>query len=118
VYVQPFPGPGGKWQISTEGGSQAVWRRDGREIFYRSGEKMVAVEVETDPSLRLSKPEVLFEGRYEGATGWFGYADYDVTADGQRFLMIRSDEEPAPTRIQVVLNWAEELKAKVPPSGR
>jgi hypothetical protein len=61
---------------------------------------------------------MLFEGRYEGAVGWFGYANYDVSADGQRFLMIRSEEEPAPTRIHVVLNWAEELKAKVPSGGR
>lgn len=59
---------------------------------------------------------MLFEGPYERATGgWFGYADYDVTADGQRFLMIRSEEEPAPTRIRVVLDWAEELTKKVPP---
>ncbi len=118
VYVQPFPGPGGKWQVSTEGGRQAVWARNGREIFYRSGDKMMAVEVETEPSLSLSKPEILFEGRYEGAAGWAGYANYDVTPDGQRFLMIRSEEEPAPTRIHVVLNWAEELKAKVPSGGR
>lgn len=112
LYVQPFPGPGGKWQVSTEGGLQVVWARNGREIFYRDGDKMMAVEVETEPSFRLSKPKMLFEGRYEGAVGWFGYANYDVTADGQRFLMIRGEEEPAPTRIHVVLNWAEELKAK------
>ena len=118
VYLQPFPGPGAKWQVSTEGGRQSVWARNGREIFYRSGDKMMAVEVQTEPSFRLSKPKMLFEGRYEGADGWFGYANYDVTADGQRFLMIRSEEEPAPTRIRVVLNWAEELKAKVPSRGR
>ena len=117
VYVQPFPGPGGKWQVSTEGGSQGVWARNGREIFYRSGDKMMAVEVETEPSFRLSKPKMLFEGRYEG-DGWLGYANYDVTPDGQRFLMIRKEEEPAPTRIRVVPNWAEELKAKVPSGGR
>ena len=116
VYVQPFPGPGGKWQVSTEGGDEAVWARTGREIFYRSGDKMMGVDVETEPSFRLSKPKMLFEGRYEGF-GWYGYANYDVSPDGQRFLMIRSEEESAPTRIHVVLNWAEELKAKVP-SGR
>jgi serine/threonine-protein kinase len=118
VYVQPFPGPGGKWQVSTEGGSQAVWARNGKEIFYRSGDKMMAVEVETEPSVRLSKPKMLFEGRYEGATGSLGYARYDVTPDGQRFLMIQAKEEPAPNRIRVVLNWAEELKAKVAPGKR
>ena len=60
---------------------------------------MMAVELETEPSFRLSKPKMLFEGRYDLAGGWFGYANYDVTPDGQRFLMIRSEEEPAPTRI-------------------
>ncbi len=118
VYVQPFPGPGGKWQVSTEGGNQAVWARNGREIFYRNGDKMMAVEVETEPSFHLSKPKMLFQGSYAGADGWFGYAGYDVTSDGQRFLMIRTEEEPAPTRIRVVRNWAEELKAKVSSSGR
>ncbi|MGH9389039.1 MAG: hypothetical protein ACRD1Z_05435, partial [Vicinamibacteria bacterium] len=114
VYVRPFPGPGATWQVSTEGGYQPVWARNGKEIFYRNGDKMMAVQVETKPSFQLSKPEILFEGRFEGATGWFGYANYDVTPDGQRFLMIRAEEESAPTRIHVVLNWAEELKEKVP----
>ena len=112
VYVQPFPGPGGKWQVSTEGGSQAVWDRNGREIFYRNGDKVMAVKVETEPAFRLSKPIMLFEGRYEGAAAW-GYANYDVAPDGH-FLMIRSEKESAPTRIHVVLNWAEELKRLVP----
>lgn len=75
---------------------------------------MMAVEVETEPSFHLSKPKMLFEGRYAGDGGWFGYADYDVSPDAQRFLMIRVEEEPAPTRIRVVRNWAEELKAEGP----
>jgi hypothetical protein len=118
VYVQPFPGPGGKSQVSTEGGRQPVWARGGKEIFLRNGDKMMAVQVETKPSLKLSKPEILFEGRYERNAGWYGYANYDVTPDGQRFLMIESEDEPAPTRIHVVLDWAEELKKKVPPATR
>lgn len=109
VYVQPFPGPGRRWQISTEGGRQAVWAKNGREIFYRSGDKMMAVEVATEPSFSLSRPKMLFEGNYAGDIEWFGYANYDVAEDGQSFLMIRSEEESAPARIHVVLNWAEEL---------
>jgi hypothetical protein len=112
VYVQPFPGPGGRWQVSTEGGRQAVWSRTGREIFYRSGDRMMAVKVQTDPSFALSKPEVLFEGRYAGGIEWYGYADYDVSPDGRRFLMIPIEDESAPTRVHVVLNWAEELKTR------
>jgi serine/threonine-protein kinase len=110
VYVQPFPGPGGRWQISTEGGRQAHWAEDGREIFYRSGDKMMAVGVETEPSFRVSRPKVLFEGSYAGGVEAFGSPNYDVTPDGQRFLMIRTEQESAPTRIHVVLNWAEELE--------
>ncbi len=120
VYVQPFPGPGGKWQVSTEGGTQPVWARDGSAIFYRSGDKMMAVAVDTKISLRLSKPEVLFEGRYAGGGSgwWFGYANYDVTPDGQNFVMIRNEEESAAARIHVILHWAEELKGKVPAVAR
>ena len=114
IYVRPFPGPGGKWQVSTEGGVQPVWARDGKEIFFRSGDRMMAVDVETKPSLRFSKPKVLFEGRYAGAAGWWGYANYDVTPDGQRFVMIGNEEESVPARIRVILNWAEELREKVP----
>ncbi len=54
VYVQPYPGPGGKWQISTDGGSEPVWNRNGREIFYRSGPRMFSVPVTTDAGLRLA----------------------------------------------------------------
>jgi serine/threonine-protein kinase len=114
VYAQPFPGPGRRWQISTDGGRQAVWAKSGREIFYRSGDKMMAVEVETEPSFKLSRPKVLFEGNYAGDIEWFGYANYDVSEDGQSFLMIRTEEESAPARIHVVQNWFEELKQRVP----
>jgi serine/threonine-protein kinase len=117
VYVQPFPGPGGRWQVSTEGGRQAHWAKNGREIFYRSGDKMMVVEVETNPSFRVSRPELLFEGNYAGGVEAFGSANYDVTADGRRFVMIRTEEETAPTEVHVVLHWAEELKGMRPPPG-
>jgi len=50
IYVKPFPGPGGKWQVSTDGGSEAVWNPNGKEIFYRNGNKMMAVAVTTEPA--------------------------------------------------------------------
>jgi hypothetical protein len=117
VYVQPYPGPGGKWQISTEGGSEPVWNPNGRELFYRSGGKMMAVDIATQPGFAAGKPRMLFEGRYEPAP--FPAANYDVSSDGQRFLMLKPTEpaEAAPTQINVVLNWFEELKQKVP-SGK
>jgi eukaryotic-like serine/threonine-protein kinase len=117
VYVQPYPGPGGKWQISTEGGDEPLWNRNGRELFYRSGDKMMAVEIATQPAFAAGKPRKLFEGRYESTAGG-PRTDFDVSPDGQRFLMVRTNEqESAPTQINVVLNWFEELKQKVP-SGK
>jgi serine/threonine-protein kinase len=113
IYVQPYPGPGGKWQISTEGGTEPVWNRNGRELFYRSGGKMMAVDIATQPTFASGKPRVLFEGQYSPAPGTT--PNYDVSPEGQRFLMVKgSEQEAAPTQINVVLNWFEELKQKVP----
>jgi eukaryotic-like serine/threonine-protein kinase len=112
IYVRPYPGPGGKWQISTEGGSEPVWNPKGRELFYRVGKKMMAVDVATEGAFSAGKPKVLFEGTYVPTPRSF--PDYDVSPGGQRFLMLKADEEATPTQINVVLNWFEELKQKVP----
>jgi serine/threonine-protein kinase len=115
VYIRPFPGPGAKWLVSTEGGTNPVWARSGRELFYRNEGKMMTVGIETEEPLRLSKPKLLFEERLlQQAEGVFGVAQYDVAKDGERFVMIRDDaEDRPPVRIHVVLNWAEELKQQV-----
>jgi serine/threonine protein kinase/Tol biopolymer transport system component len=114
IYVQPYPGPGGKWQISTEGGTEPAWNPNGRELFYRSGDKMMAVDIATRPSFTVGKPQMLFEGPYMPTP--LTNPNYDVSPDGQRFLMLKPSEsaEAAPTQINVVLNWFEELKQKVP----
>jgi eukaryotic-like serine/threonine-protein kinase len=114
IYVQPYPGPGGKWQISTEGGTEPVWNRNGRELFYRSGDKMMAVDIATQPGFSAGTPRMLFQGSY--VTPASTYANYDVSPDGQRFLMLKPSEGglAAPTQINVVLNWFEELKRRVP----
>jgi Tol biopolymer transport system component len=114
IYVQPYPGPGGKWQISTEGGTEPVWNPNGRELFYRSGDKMMAVDIATLPSFAAGKPRLLFEGKYVPTP--LTNPNYDVSPDGQRFLMVKpsEQEQAAPTQINVVLNWFEELKQKVP----
>ncbi len=115
IYVQPYPGPGGKWQISTEGGSEPLWKRDGQELFYRNGEQMMAVDITTQPSFSPGTPNLLFEGEYF-ANGGVRRANYDVTPDGQRFVMIKAAEkdEGQKSKINVVLNWFEELKRLVP----
>jgi serine/threonine-protein kinase len=114
IYVQPYPGPGGKWQISTEGGTEPVWNPNGRELFYRSVDKMMAVDIATQPSFAAGKPRMLFEGHYLPTPATF--PNYDVSPDGQHFLMLKPNEQAqaAPTQINVVLNWFEELKRRVP----
>ncbi len=113
VYVQPYPGPGGKWQISTDGGMDARWSANGRELTYRNGDKMMAVDITTQPAFSAGKPKMLFEGPYMPPSPTFSY--YDVSADGQRFLMLKPVEQAqAATQIVVVQNWFEELKQKVP----
>jgi len=114
IYVQPYPGPGGKWQISTEGGTEPAWNPNGRELFYRSGNKMMAVDITNQPAFAVGRPRLLFEGQYLTTVATF--PNYDVSPDGQRFLMLKpvEQEQAAPTQINVVLNWFEELKQKVP----
>ncbi len=114
VYVQPYPGPGGKYQISAEGGTEPAWNPNGRELFYRSGDKMMAVDITTQLGFAAGNPRMLFEGQYVLTPGT--YPNYDVSPDGQRFLMLKPSDsaEAAPTQINVVLNWFEELKQKVP----
>jgi serine/threonine-protein kinase len=115
IYVRPFPNASkGRWQISTGGGEKPLWGPDGRELFYMtpSGRLMV-VPLQTDPSFATGSAEFLFVETYhvrdEGRT-------YDISPDGQRFLMIKEskDDSSAPRSMTVVLNWFEELKARVP----
>jgi serine/threonine-protein kinase len=112
IYVRPYPGPGGKWQVSTDGGTEPVWNPRGGELFFRAGNKMMAVDVTTEGTFSAGKPKVLFEGTYVPTPRSF--PDYDVSPDGQRFLMLKATEQTAPMQINVVLNWFEELKQKVP----
>jgi serine/threonine-protein kinase len=114
VYVQPYPGPGGKWQISTDGGTEPIWNPTGRELFYRDGSKMMSVEVSTQSGLTTGKPRMLFEGPYQPSPATT--PNYAVSPDGQRFLMLKfvGTPEEAPMQINVVLNWFEELKRRVP----
>jgi len=117
VYVRAFPGPGGRVQVSTDGGSHPSWSVNGRELFYRNGDRMMAVSLSTEPELTPSRPVQLFEGRY-GQSPLFIVQEltyYDVARDGGGFVMIRPVEsESEPTQLEVVLNWSEELKTRVP----
>ncbi len=110
VYVVPFPGPGPKWQVSVGGGGYARWRRDGKEMYYRSLDaKIMAAEVNAgDGKFEVRNVHALFQTRF--ASG--GNDSYDVTADGQKFLIITSSEGVAAPSLTVVINWDAEVKKK------
>jgi len=113
VYVQHYPGPDAKYQISTQGGTEPMWNPNGKELFYRSGNKMMAAEVATHPSFAVGQARLLFEGTYATVAKRVSEgAGYDVSSDGLRFLMDKQSGEA--THINVVLNWFEELKRRVP----
>lgn len=113
VYVVPFPEAGGKWQISTAGGVQPRWRRDGKELFYLAGNTLMAAEVNGDgTAFQVGAVRRLFEARLRTESYLaFGTGPvYDVAPDGQRFLVdVVGDEEAAPTLITVVTNWTRAL---------
>jgi eukaryotic-like serine/threonine-protein kinase len=109
VYIRPFPGPDKRWPVSTHGGTQPLWSRDGKEIFYRVGNKIMVVDVSAGVDLTLSQPRQLFEQRYVFQN--ISLANYDVSPDGQ-FVMVK--EEAGSGRLNVVLNWTEELKRLTP----
>ncbi|HZJ30440.1 MAG TPA: protein kinase [Vicinamibacterales bacterium] len=102
IYLRPFPGPGERQQVSTDGGTQAIWNPNGREIFYRVDDKMMVVQVTTSPTLKMSSPELLFEARYAYGAG-ITIPNFDVSRDGQRFVMVKP--ESGAGRLNVVLNW-------------
>jgi serine/threonine-protein kinase len=114
ISVEPYPGPGPRTTISTQGGIQPVWARDGKELYYRSGDKIMAVSLDTESELKVLDSKVLFEGNYLNC---FNCQTYDVAPDG-RFLMIQDPLEPAPARIIVILNWTEQLKRLIPKTKR
>ncbi|UCF37262.1 MAG: protein kinase [Acidobacteriota bacterium] len=111
IYVRPFPGPGGRTKVSTDGGDQPLWKPNG-EIFYKENNRMMAVRIRTEPELVIGRPQLLFEGDYlYGNAGPF--ASFDVTPDGRRFVMLKETLQSRSDQQQLVLveNWSEELKA-------
>ena len=118
VIVRPFPQiDDGKWTISTGGGSSPVWSRDGKELFYHDEvDRMVAVPVDTSgPTFTWGTAQTLFD--LKGSTT-VPDRSYDVSLDGRRFLFVKQDTNTRAPDIVVVLDWLEELKAKMPPARR
>jgi dipeptidyl aminopeptidase/acylaminoacyl peptidase len=114
IYVRPYPGPGSKVQISTEGGMEPAWAPDGREIFYRNAERMMAVETRLESQFSAGTPRVLFAGPY-----FFDpdpeFRQYDVAPDGREFVMLREVEQPAALpQLNFVVDWFSDLTRRVP----
>ena len=107
IYVIPFGGGTGKWQVSTNGGAFPHWRRDGRELFYLAGdEKIMAAEIsEQGESLRVGKISALFQASRSATIG----APYDVAADGQKFLVVSQGVSQAAQPLTLITNWPAQL---------
>jgi dipeptidyl aminopeptidase/acylaminoacyl peptidase len=106
VYVQPVSGTGEKWLVSLSGGTQPVWSRDGKELFYQHGDEFVAIPVTTRPSFTKGTASVLFRKQFDRST-------YDIGLDG-RLLFVDVIESTTPTDLRVIVNWFDELKRLAP----
>jgi Tol biopolymer transport system component len=114
VYVQPFPkSPKGLRIVSAHGGREPVWSPDGRELYYRRRNQLVAVPVKTSPTFIPGQERVLFEGSFAEEIGGRNQF-YSVSPDGQMFLMVRQGDGTTPQSLRVIFNWFEELKRLVP----
>lgn len=104
VYVQSYPVATNRVLVSPSGGFEPRWSRDGRELFYVTGDAIVGVEMRPDGS--VSAPRRLVDR----ANYFIKFESYDVSPDGKRFLMIRRDEGSVPRQLNVILNWRTESR--------
>lgn len=116
VYVRTFPDDaGGQTLVSTAGGTTPLWGLDSRELFYRSGSQLMAVPIQMEPTFTAATPQPLFDWSHRFGSPGRGY---DISPDGQRFLMIKdassATEDRAALGINVVLNWRQELLERAP----
>jgi serine/threonine protein kinase/Tol biopolymer transport system component len=115
VYVQPFPGPGPKWLVSTDGGIDPVWSKDGRELFYRHDDQMMVAVVAPKGEFSASRPQRLFEARFDAGDNG---PNYDVSPDGRWFVMPRGNRGAVPGELHLVLNWFGEVTARTQAAGQ
>jgi hypothetical protein len=100
--------------VSTDGGTEPIWSRSGTELFYRSGRRFYAVPVSTKGALTVGRPGLLFEGDFDSGSLTPGIPGYDVSPDG-RFVVVTSNASVgSPSRLDVAINWVEDLKRRVP----
>jgi len=118
IHVRPFPAvDSGHWQISTDGGTRPEWARSGRELFYEASGRIMAVAVQTSGGFSAGNPSVVVQAGGERIAATTPGRYYDVSLDGRRFLVIRTAAPRGSTdtsRLNIVLNWSEELKRLAP----
>jgi hypothetical protein len=108
IYVQAFPSLAGRWQVSRGGGSAPRWSRDGRELFYVSGDQMFAAPIQQEPTFSPGEPRPLFRIEHPGSSEWSDI--YDVAPDGKRFVvLVRQKDSTKAPRIDVILNFGKRL---------
>ena len=109
VYVRRFPDGGGKQRLSQNGGMQPRWSRNGKELFYVEGDWLAVIPITTSPTFSVGSPRTLFRSAALSSEG-FGAHAYDVSADGERFVIAERVEDAPPPTIRVVQNWVEAFR--------
>jgi Tol biopolymer transport system component len=113
IAVSPFPGPGGSWRVSSAGGSEPRWRRDGKELYYLAPDgKLMVVEVKPGPSFEAGAATALFPFRRRVPISSYDLFSYDVSADGQRFLVSAESGEAASVPLTAIVNWTAGLHSR------
>lgn len=109
IYVQSFPDLQGKWQISTEGGMEPLWARNGKELFYRAGDKVLAVTISTAAGFQASQPQPVFT-HLSGFNAGTLLPTYDIAPDGQRIVMMKGERDAVPTHLHAIVNWFADVQ--------
>jgi len=118
IYIKTYPGPGGAIPVTTDGGREPVWDPSEKELYYRddTGDKLFKVSIITEPAVQVGSPELLFEGRFMASSSLWG-RNYDISPQGDFFILIEEGETLPAAQVNVVVNWFEELK-RLAPTGK
>ena len=107
--MQPFPTLDTRTQISTQGGTEPVWSRDGKTLYFRKGDTLFATDVQTESIFAAGRPRELLRSNF--AAGPRGTAGYDVSPDGKRFVVFRTNDVGNEVEVKLIFNWFDELRA-------
>ncbi|MCH7750261.1 MAG: PD40 domain-containing protein [Acidobacteria bacterium] len=109
VYVVSAEGTGRKWQVSTDGGAEPIWHRDGSTLFYRNGARVMCAPVTVAQSFMAETPRARFEGPFEGGLPT-GLPNYDVASDGRVLAVMSAAALPSPSELVVTLGWFHQVQ--------